>query len=498
MMLGKFAGLTAVVSGLILGAVLSQPVAAEDAAAQPQQPAAAEKTAAKPDDAKADEAKDDGKLALKQDKPAVIDPSQPVSLMALYDAATNSSPSLKAAQAGSEAADYSLRDAWFGYLPRVTLSYDRQRERQSVHRTDNPVYKVGEGVFANYDRTFQIVQPIFDARQFAQINAAYAGSHYADAQLVAARQKNTYNIVEAYLLALASVDDVRLSKSELAALQGHVDEVSRRLSKGMGSRTELEDVQARAAKAEADEVAAEANFDKALVALRRLTGQKVEKLTPLSGDIAMAAPIPADPEDWIDNAHKGNADLRAADASVEQAQAVLQKSYADLAPRVELSASDDRLDSGGSLYGGGALTNQKVLEARLTIPLFNPDGQGYTAYSSTAKLRQSRYNRDDKTLEVDQKVRAAFLEVQKNARGGASLVKSAKHRGQYADDLHNKFTAGMATTSDMLDAERDFFRVQREVLSSHYNYLLNMMQLKQLTGQISGDDVVYVDSLLVK
>src|SRR5579862_8335950 len=66
-----------------------------------------------------------------------------LSLMDLYLAAQTANPGVKAAQAGLNAANYAVRDSYFGFLPRASLIYNPQREYQKVLSTDNPVYQVG-------------------------------------------------------------------------------------------------------------------------------------------------------------------------------------------------------------------------------------------------------------------------------------------------------------------------------------------------------------------
>ena len=93
-------------------------------------------------------------------------------------------------------------------------------------------------------------------------------------------------------------------------------------------------------------------------------------------------------------------------------------------------------------------------------------------------------------------MRTAFLETRRDAEAAESLTRAAAARRVVRDDMKRRFAAGLTTATDLVDAERDFVRAQRELLGSHYNYLLNTMQLKREVGQISEDDVRYVNSLL--
>jgi outer membrane protein TolC len=429
--------------------------------------------------------------------PAMASPAnEAVSLLDLYQKANGASPAVLAAKAGADAATYGVHDAVFGFLPRASFVYSPQREMQNVIHTDNPVYATGKRYFGNTGYTLEMVQPVIDPGAVARFAEARATQRGAAETLDATRQKFTFDMIEAYLLVLAALDDERLARNEEATYATHRDEVNQRVGRGMGNRTELADIDARIAKVRADGIAAHAGVGKALATLQRLTGRPVTALLPLRPDVPMVVPEPADPEAWVATSHELSPELKSLAASIDVIDAQFKASIATILPRLDLVLSDDRLNAGGSLYGGGALTDQQTAELRLTVPLFNADGRGYSSFALSEKRRQARYVRDDRQSEIDEKVRQAYLDAQRDVLGGPVLNAAVMNRQVVRDDIVHKFRAGISTTSDVVDSEREFVRSQRESLSAQYNYLISLMQLKRLTGSISDADVAYVDQLL--
>ena len=433
--------------------------------------------------------------APRQTAQEVVRPTA-MSLIEVFTAANKGAPSVEAAKAGSDAATYGLHDAYFGFLPRAQVTFSKQREEQQVLRTDNPVYQTGRGWFSNSDRTLQVVQPILDGRLFAQLEGAYAVRNRAGYELTLAGQKIIDDTIESYLLGLAALDDLHLAQEEVRVLENHSNDLKQRLARGLGNDAELHDLTARLEKARADVFAADSNFDKALADLRKVSGVVVPNLYPLRTDFGMPPPEPNNQDDWVAAAGRRNPELAALRAGADAAEADYHKAIGAVLPRVDLFATDDRLDAGGSLFGGGALTDQRTFEIRLTVPLFNADGQGYPLFQMAAKARQQRYSGLDRQRDVETKVRAAFIQSASNAKRSQALLASMKSRDQFTDDLNKRFNAGVGSFSDVLDAERDAFRARRELLSSHYNYLVSMMQLKYYAGAINGDDIVFINGLL--
>jgi outer membrane protein len=420
----------------------------------------------------------------------------PASLLEAYMTAKSQSPVVGSVHAGEKAAHYGVRDAYFGFLPRASMSLDMQRERQDVFHTDNPVYQVGKGYFGNRGYSFQLVQPIVDPVAWADLYSAHAGQRLAHAQATATEQKLTYSVIEAYLTVLAALDDERLARAEEADYAAHLDDARQRQKRGMGTRTESAQFEAQIEKSRSDVIAAHANIGKTMATLQRVTNVPVHAMLPLRDTIPMAAPTPANPEEWIAMEHQLSPELLALAASVDMADAEYKRSIARDLPHIDFILSDNYLDSGGSLYGGGARTDERVAEFRLSIPLFNADGHGYPAAANREKWRQAKFDSDEKRLEIDERVRTAYLEAKRDAEAAGSLASAVTNRRIVRDDMKRKFAAGLTTATDLVDAERDYVRAERELLGSHYNYLLNTMQLKREVGQISEDDVRYVDSLL--
>jgi outer membrane protein len=58
------------------------------------------------------------------------------------------------------------------------------------------------------------------------------------------------------------------------------------------------------------------------------------------------------------------------------------------------------------------------------------------------------------------------------------------------------FAAGINTNLDVLDATRDLYRAKRDLSSARYDYLLNLLRLKQAAGTLSESDVSQINGWL--
>ena len=58
------------------------------------------------------------------------------------------------------------------------------------------------------------------------------------------------------------------------------------------------------------------------------------------------------------------------------------------------------------------------------------------------------------------------------------------------------FAAGLNTNIEVLDAQHDLFRAERDYLKERYDYVLEMLQLEALIGDLDSDDLRRVNTWL--
>ncbi len=421
---------------------------------------------------------------------------QVIGIAELADRATALHPAILQAEATRSAASHSLRDAYLGFAPRANLVFDRSGERLNVIRSDNFLYQRGDRGFSNRAYTLEVMQPLFDPRLFAQLRGSYAALRRTREELTGVRQRVLFELVQGYLTVLASHDGLLVARAEEDVLRRQLAELRSRARLGLSAPTDADEVEARLGQAEAVRIAAESTLNANFASLERRAGIRVGPLAPLAGRIPMVAPQPAEPQPWVEMAHRGNPDVRALDAAMVEARALAQQQAAALLPRFDLRFTQNRNQAGLTVYGGGSDIADRVLLFRMTIPLFNPDGAGTPYFAANSRSVAARHRAADARLDVEERVRVAFEEVISNARREASLVAALTAQQRVTLGKRQRFTAGLLRIREVLDSERDLAQAQRNLLGARYNYLLNLMMLKRLAGDFAEADILYIDGLL--
>lgn len=414
----------------------------------------------------------------------------------LLIAALRRSPAIAGAEATSTAANRSLIDALLGFAPRASWVFDNSRERLNVKRSSSPIYHVGISDFGNYGNTLQVSQPLFDPRIFAQLHGARESLKRARAELDGARQKAIFELIQAYLITLGSADALAVSQSEAQSLVNQHDQMALRVQRGLASAADLDEVTSRLMQSRAQLTTAQASLREAFLTLDHRVAGHVAAVLPLGGPLPMPPPQPADVNAWVTQARLHNPDIRALDDAAGEAWAVFEQQGAALAPRLDATFTQSRAESGGSVYGGGSLTTDRTLLFRLTIPLFNADGAGYPVFAAHARAQAARYRTEDQALDVEERVRAAYEEILANISRARDVARAAQAQERVWQTKRDRYTAGLIRITEVLEAEKDLYQVRRVLLAARYNYLLNLMQLKRLAGDISEADAAFIDAEL--
>ena len=404
------------------------------------------------------------------------------SLIALFDAALQRDPSVRAAEAAVASATESLASAEGRLKPQVGLT-GSQFLSSSVSRSTSA------GKTTEIDRTYPNTSvslsaryPILNLAQRADIRAAQSRLLEAQAQAVQARQQMASRLVEGWFEHLLAQEFVRLADVQIVSSRARLQGAQRALAAGEGTRTDIDDAQARLDLDTFQRLAADQMKAAARLRILQLAGAE-----PLDGRALEAEaagfewPEPGSLDDWQARAESNSAELRvmqarvdAADAAVEQARARLRPTL-DAVAQVGLGKSDDlnRLDTTSSTASVGVQFN---------MPL-------YTGGSFEAAERQAAADRRRaaEALEaVRLELRLRLMEqhralVEARARGQA-LRQVLRSAAQALQSSQQSVKAGTRTQLDVLDAEQRLATARRDLAQAGQAALLASFRLELLAG----------------
>ena len=406
-------------------------------------------------------------------------------LMEAYAQAAAGDPTLRQAEANRQASQEAKPQARALSLPTISASAE-----------DDYNFGVGgpgtsESSFNGYNVSVTLTQPVYNRGNKVQQRQADSVVNQADADYLSAQQDLMIRVSERYFDVLARQDDLTFTIADKDAIARQLEQAKRRFEVGLITITDVHEAQARFDLAAANEIVVRNNLSDSQEALREITGQFYDELNGLSDRMPLRPPEPTDPKIWETQAMEFNPQLRSATFAVETAREAVNLAQSDHYPTLDLIANRTHSD----LSHTGSSRNNSI-GLQLNIPIY----QGGAVLSRTREA-SFQYEAAKEFLEGQQ--RSIIRQVRDAYRGLKAAISSVKALNQAQisnqsalEATEAGFEVGTRTIVDVLNAQRELFRAQRDYAQSRYSYILNGLRLKQASGQISPADLEEIEGWL--
>ena len=418
-------------------------------------------------------------------------------LIAIYKLAQENDPRFRAAQSAYLAEREKLPQARAGLMPVLNARATRDR---NTNQTVTDSFILGRPSarfeYSSSEYSLSLSQPVYNAAVFAGLSQAKAEVRRAEAEYAATGQDLILRVAQAYLDLLAAQDSLEFTRAEKKSIQRQWEAAQERLKAGLVAITDVHDARARFEIAVAQEIEAENSSQDKREALRELIGRAPESLARVGANMPLVTPEPADISRWVEGSLTQNYLLLAKREAVESAREEIQRQRAGHYPTLDLVGTRTRNDADGSVTGPGIRSDNTVVGLQLNIPLF----QGGLVSARAAEAAH-RYDAAQQEFEAvrratERAARASYFGVAAGAAKVTALTQAVVAGESALETKSEGFIAGINTNIDVLDASRDLYRTKRDLSSARYDYLLNMLRLKQAAGTLGDHDVAQINGWL--
>ncbi|MEZ0153115.1 MAG: TolC family outer membrane protein [Candidatus Reddybacter sp.] len=431
-------------------------------------------------------------------------PLQAETLAEIYQLALNNDAQLRAAHAAFNAGKQSIPRARAGLLPTINGSIemtDGDGDSSSFRTLNFPGQTFNAGAAGERDDetefySLSLTQPLFDMPAWFTFKQGFDLDQRANADLAAEQQALIVRVAVAYTEVLRTSENLITAKAEQRAIGRQLEQTKERFEVGLLPITDVHEAQAAYDAARVNTLEAEGALDIAFEALEVMTGQPHTELAGLAAEFPIQPTDPVDREAWVKFAQDNNFTLAAARLTVQAAEKNAKAKRAEHLPRVSanLSYSNYHQDGSFKLDDGN---NQPfsddeeplVFSVRMDAPIYSG---GFV--SAERKIAQQEFIQAQETLlhtqrSTTQQARSQHLKVHTNsarveARSlGIISAKSALEATQAGYDV------GTRNIVDLLISQRVLYRSQRDYANARYDYILSMLNLKEVAGLLSPDDI---------
>jgi outer membrane protein len=315
-------------------------------------------------------------------------------------------------------------------------------------------------------------------------------------------------VASAYFNVLAAEDNLASDIAAREALAQQLEQTQRRFDVGLIAITDVQDSQAGYDQAAALVIASERTLASSLESLREIIDDYVTDLRSPIDDLPLLTPNPADVEAWVTAAQGQNLSLVASRIGATIAEDEIRISRSARFPTLRLSASagDSRSTSTQTTntFGGGSITTPPSdsdreshnLSLNLSVPVFNGGLNRSRIEQSVYRHRAAIESLERVARQTERLTRDAYLGVTSEiSRVGATRQALESARTALLATQAG-FDVGQRTGVDVVNAQNTVRRAETTYLAARYEYLLNLLRLKQAAGSLSEADLAEVDGWL--
>lgn len=412
----------------------------------------------------------------------LVSPCWALDLKEIYAIAVHNDASIKASRAQADANKERLPQAQSQLLPNATLSAARNHNDLTT-RTQSWGQPVSyENRYYGGNQSLSIRQPIYRPYQFAALDQAKAAVQDADASLERDEQTLLVRTSEVYFEALLARDQVQLIAAQKTSYAAQLDAAAKNFSAGAGTRTDIDEAQAKVDLVKAQELEALQNLDWTRRRIEVLTGQPLQNLAPLNtARFSPTAPPATDVMEWISQAEASSPELRALQAQVDQAKLEIDKAQAGHKPTLDAVLQWSR-SSSDSVTSINTRYKQQAIGLQLNMPLYSGGYVSSTVRQAVAGHEQARQKLEAARLDLGVRVHQEFRAVTEGVLKISALEQAVRSAQQALNSNRKSFQAGNRTTLDVLNAEQQRTGALRDLAQARYIFLLSRLRLQSLSG----------------
>lgn len=439
--------------------------------------------------------------------------AQAEDLLTVFERAKANDPQIREADALRKASGESRPQALAALLPQVSGSYARTKDDTDGTSTSQfvlngalvPSDRSGQGDATNKRWSVDLRQSVFSWANWVALKRADKTVAQAEADYQAEQQDLISRVSTAYFNVLAAQDTVEAQASALEAIARQLEQAEKRFEVGLIAITDVQEAKAARDSAAAAVIAAKRALASSQEQLREITGEKYDTLAKPGDAMPLKSPDPAEEDKWVELSMQQNLALVSSRLAADIARDDVRSSFSGHLPELDLVASrnnavnesEQRLRS-GAVSSSNSDTDDTQYSLQLSVPIFSGGATSSRVRQSEYRWQAARERLTRTSRQTERQARDAYLGVISEISRVNALRQALESSQTALKATEAGYEVGTRTAVDVLDARRNLAQAQTNYARSRYDYMLNVLALKQAAGTLDLQTLTEVNSWLVK
>ena len=347
----------------------------------------------------------------------------------------------------------------------------------------------------------QLNMELYHHDSWLSLDTAEKAAHRSDLTYQVAKQDLIIRVAQAYFSLLSTKDDLVFAQAEKAAIARQLEQTKQRFSVGLTAITDVHEAQAQYDTAVTEVIRAENAIFSAEEELRVITNTYPKDINTLNTEhFSTSLPTPNSADAWQKTAEAKNLELIASQVGVEIAKQSINSARAGHYPTLDFDASYSTSDSettANSVNLNTPATNNYSVGLTLNVPIYS----GGAIESSVRKAQNNFVLASQDLMQTHRSVvrttRNAYNTVVASISNIKAFEQSVLSATKALEATEAGFEVGTRTIVDVLDSTRNLYNAKRNLSSTRYAYIQNILLLKRAGGTITDEDITAINTGLM-
>jgi outer membrane protein len=419
-------------------------------------------------------------------------------LFEVYGLAERHDPELRAAYADFQAVEQRVPQNWANFLPQISGSANEAYSKGEIETAGQPSRE-----FDGDSRGFELraTQTIYNHAYWQRLSQANINAAQAEANYNAARQNLMLRVAAAYFNVLAANDNLAFAEAERKSVAQQLEQTKQRFEVGLIAITDVKESQAQYDQAVASEIQAQNTLSTTREALWTIINSYPEKLKPLAEQMPLPLPEPADKQHWVDKAMVENLNLIAADFARQSAQQEVDIQRSGHYPTIDVTArhnysEDEETAFGGIIQDEATDSTSTTVMLSVNVPIFSGGGTHARVKEAVYRREATRERYEATRRQVTQQTRDAFQSINADISRVTALKQALVSSEAAYEATLAGYEVGTRNSVEVLTALRNVFAAKRDYAQTRYDYVLDLLRLKQAAGNLNMGDLQEINRWL--
>lgn len=314
-----------------------------------------------------------------------------------------------------------------------------------------------------------------------------------------AQQSLVVRVAQRYFNVLQARDSLASAQASLEAYNRQLEQADKKFEVGLSAITDVQEARASRDSAAAEVITAKQTLATNQQLLRELTGEGFETLAAPGDDMPLKTPEPASEDQWVNRALEMNLDLQNSRLTLELATHDVGTARTGRYPTISLSAGYTNSNRYTNTDFGDASNGwEKYASLGVTVPIFSGGSVSSQIRQAVYLERAARERVEQTTRETERGTRDAFLSVQSSISQVQAYKQALESSRTALEATRAGFEVGTRTNIDVLTSQRQLQAAEASYLQSRYQYIQNVLTLKQVSGALSPADLQEINGWLTR